>query len=253
MTNHNAVSEDGMLRVTSPMMGYALHATDGEFGSVKDLLFDDEAWVVRYLVADTRKWLPGRKVLIPPTMAGPPDWEKRLVPVQMSKQEIEDAPPLAEDRPVSRQYEIALYQHHGWPMYWGSRETMGVWPMFMTEHGASFDEPEGDEHLRSVRETTGYHIAARDGEIGHVEDFIVNDHEWWLNYLVVDTRNWLPGRKVIVSPAWVESFDWSKRQVHVDLTKDSIANAPEFDPNLPINRAYEERLYDFYGRPRYWR
>ncbi len=113
------------------------------------------------------------------------------------------------------------------------------------------EQPE-KSHVRSVKEVTGYHIQATDGEIGHVEEFILDDQAWTLRYLVVDTRNWLPGRKVLVAPAWVTSVNWANRNVGVDLTTGAIKNSPEYDPSAPVNREYEVRLYDFYGRPRYW-
>jgi hypothetical protein len=114
------------------------------------------------------------------------------------------------------------------------------------------EERHSDPHLRSTREVIGYHIQARDGEIGHVDDLIVDDELWYLRYLVIDTRNWLPGRKVLVAPAWAEQVSWIERKVYIDLKRETIKNSPEFDPSMPVNREYEVQLYDYYGRPRYW-
>jgi hypothetical protein len=114
------------------------------------------------------------------------------------------------------------------------------------------EEQDRDPHLRSTKEVIGYHIQAVDGEIGHVEDLIVDDEEWFLRYLVVDTRNWLPGKAVLVAPGWAKRVDWVKRKVHVDLPQEAIRDSPEFDPSRPVNREYEVRLYDYYGRPHYW-
>ncbi|MEW6752318.1 MAG: PRC-barrel domain-containing protein [Candidatus Latescibacterota bacterium] len=111
----------------------------------------------------------------------------------------------------------------------------------------------GDPHLHSTREVDVYHIAARDGETGHVDDFIVEDGSWFVRYLVVDTRNWLPGRKVLVAPAWIDRLEWAEAKVHVDMTRQRVAPSPTYDPAAPVNREYEERLYDYYGRPHYWR
>jgi len=115
-------------------------------------------------------------------------------------------------------------------------------------------EPEdGDPHLRSAGEVTGYRLQARDGEIGHVKDFIVDDRAWNIRYMVVDTRNWLPGsRKVLISPDWITSIDWLERKVAVDLNVKEIKESPEYDPSAPVNREYEARLYNFYGQPKYW-
>ncbi|MFH2000646.1 MAG: PRC-barrel domain-containing protein, partial [Planctomycetota bacterium] len=110
----------------------------------------------------------------------------------------------------------------------------------------------GDDHLRSVHEVTGYHIQTTDDEIGHVEDFIVNDETWIIQYMVVDTRNWLPGKKVLISPAWMDSIDWVERKVSVDLTREQVKDSPEYDPSVPMIREYEVQLYDFYDRSKHW-
>lgn len=85
-----------------------------------------------------------------------------------------------------------------------------------------------------------------------MEDFVVDDETWVIQYIVVDTRNWLPGKKVLVAPAWIEKVEWTESRVYMDLYEETIKNSPEYDPSAPVNREYEERLYDFHGRPKYW-
>jgi hypothetical protein len=156
--------------------------------------------------------------------------------------------------------EMDLHTYYGWTPYWrGGLPTFGLGAAAAAETIAGElqqkdeeDEQESDPHLRSTREVIGYHIQARDGEIGHVEDLIVEDETWFIRYLVIDTRNWLPGRKVLVAPAWAEQISWIHRKVYLDLGRESIKNSPEFDPSIPVNREYEVQLYDFYGRPYYW-
>ncbi len=79
---------------------------------------------------------------------------------------------------------------------------------------------------------------------------MVNDRTWAIEWLVVDTRPWLPGGKVLVSPEWVETVQWAQRRVAIAMTVDQIRNSPKYDPAAPINRDYEARLYDFHGRPK---
>lgn len=245
-----------MLRSVSELTGYVLLARDGEIGRCKDFLFDDRHWTIRYMVADTGKWLPGRRVLVSPLSLGAPDWEEHSFPVHMTKGQVKEAPPLAEDAPVSRRYESKLAAHHGHPLYW-------VGPGLWGPHSSPADlakakrtevpDAAGETaHLRSTKEVIGYHIAAADKDIGHVDDFIADDRAWALRYLVVDTRNWLPGKKVLVAPDWAESVSWTDRKVRVGLTADDVEESPEFDPSQPVNREYEERLYDYYGRPTWW-
>lgn len=250
-----------MLRSMKELEGYTLETTDGEIGRCKDFLFNDRQWVLRYMVADTGKWLPGRKVLISPISLGEPDWLSRRFPVSLTRDQIKGAPGIHSDEPVSRQYEAELFAHLGYLPYWGGSNVWGS--STLPRHLRSLEaadpsgvavavETKGNPDLRSLNEVTGYRIHARDDEVGHVEDLIVDDDQWIIRYLVVDTRNWLRGRKVIIPPHWVARFDWKEKVAHVDLTREQIKHSPEYEPGAPVNRAYENRLYDYYGRPVYW-
>jgi hypothetical protein len=249
-----------MLRTLGEIEGYKLAAADGELGRCSDFLFDDRMWVIRYMVADTRRWLPGRKVLITPILLGEPDWETRRFPIDLTKAEVRNAPALEQDAPVSRQYEVAYFRHHRIPFYWVSD---AAWGAYLTPSAAraaataaAEDDEEqlvdGDPHLRSVNQVTNYLVQASDGEAGAVSDFIVDDVPWIIRYLVVDTGSWLPGRKVLIAPDWVTDVDWMQRELQVNLSREAVRQSPDFDASRPVNREYEERLYDFHGRPRYW-
>jgi uncharacterized protein YrrD len=248
-----------MLRSLKALRGYTVRATDGDIGTVDEFYFDDQSWAIRYLVVDTGNWLVGRKVLIFPASLGPPDWEASVLPVVLSRQQVADSPSIEADQPISRQKEDEFLKYYGWPAPgWTAAPSM-AYPAAMDTIAAieaqadeSAEEDEGDPHLRSMQEVLGYDIQARDGEIGHVDDFIVDDEPWMIRYMVVDTRDWLPGRQVLVSPTWVTQVRWDERAVHVDLSRETIQNSPEFDSSKPVNREYEERLYDYYGRPKYW-
>jgi hypothetical protein len=246
-----------MLRNVNAVLNYVLLAQDGEIGRCNDFLFDDEKWTIRYMVADTRKWLPGRKVLISPLSLGKPDWSNRRFEVELTRRQIKGSPALDEDVPVSRQYELIYGKYYGTPLYWNGANIWGTHPtpsLLRAEQdklATDFEGPE-ENHLRSIKEVTGYHIEATDGEIGHVEDFVVDDEMWVLRYVVVDTRNWLPGRKVLVPPQWATAVDWAEEKLWVDLATDRIKNSPNYDPLAPINRDYERNLHDYYGRPVYW-
>ena len=239
-----------MLRSIDELIGYKIEASDGEMGKVSDFLFDDELWVIRYLVANTGNWLVGRQVLISPAaFYGKPRWESEKFPLILTRQMVEESPDIREDEPVSRQKESEIAAYYNWPAYWYPVPYRSV---NVSAAEKSQDEENGDSHLRSVREVTGYHIEAQDGSIGHVEDFIIDDERWKIMYLVVDTKNWLPGRKVLVSRLWIDEVSWPGSKVRVDLSREVIEKSPEFDPSKPVNREYEEVLYDYYGRPKYW-
>jgi hypothetical protein len=241
-----------MYRSMKEMRGYSLVATDGSLGGLKDTLFDSRFWVVRYLVADTRAWLPGRHVLLSPSAIKEAEWASKTILLALTKKQVEDSPEIDEHLPVSRQREIEVNRYFHWPIYW---EDFGpAQPAVPTEAEAEPVTEEGpDVHLRSAVEVEGYRIAATDGEIGHLEDLIVDDESWRIRYAIIDTRNWLPGRKVLVAPDWIEKISWGGREVEMGLSREQIRESPEYDPASPVNRAYEERLYDFYGRPAYWK
>jgi hypothetical protein len=246
-----------MLRSLNKILGYTIRATDGEIGSAHDFYFDDGEWIVRYLVVDTGGWLSGRRVLISSGEVGRADWKHRLLTVSLTREKVEHSPGVESDLPVSRQEEEVLGHYYDWVPYWGGACGIMGTPVATVPDArilakGTEEDPSGDPHLRSIKEVTGYHILASDGEIGHVDDFIVDTEKWVLRYLLIDTRNWLPGRKVLVAPNWVGRVDWTDRLVNLDLNRQQVEDSPEFDPSLPLNREYEIRLYDYYGRPGYW-
>lgn len=250
-----------MLWHTSAINGYSVAASDGELGTVCDFLFDDSKWSVRWLVIDTGNWLSGRKVLLPPSALGRFNASKRQLSVKLTKQQVKDSPEIDSDRPVSRQKETAVYGYYGWSPYWVSGSYMGGYGFMspgMTSPYLGARQRErvtaefraadhGDVHLRSVKEVTGYHIHARDGEIGHVEDFLVDDADWSIHYLIVDTKNWWPGKKVLVSSRSAGEIDWSEGLVNLDVDRELIRHSPAYDPTMTIDRAYDEKVLSYCG------
>lgn len=246
-----------MLRSMKELRGYKIQTTDDEIGKAHEFYFDDQFWLIRYLVVDTGNWLPGRLVLISPHSLAKPDWAAKIFPVNLSKEQVESSPEIDIAKPVSRQHEVELAKYYNWPPYWSGAEAR-VAGAFAVPPKAEEQQKEekGDPHLRSSREVIGYSIEASDGEIGHVEDFIVDDESWIIRYMIVDTRKWLHwlpgGKKVLIAPAWIKRTDWSESKVRVDLSKEQIKNSPQFDSSAPVNREYEILLHDYYGRPKYW-
>ena len=250
-----------MLRTAGHLKGVTIEAMDGDIGSVQDLYFDDQTWTVRYLVVDTGTWLPGRRVLISPFAFRLVSGASRLR-TSLTKDQVRDSPSIDTDRPVDRQHEIEFSQYYDYPHYWVGPYRWGD-VAYPTLPLTTAPPPEVDEmlarerenmdpNLRSTRDVMGYYIQATDGDLGHVEDFLVDDETWAIRYCVVDTRNWLPGRKVLVSPEWIQRVSWEDSKVYVDLSKRHIEAAPEYDPSVPFVREHEERLYTHLGRANYW-
>lgn len=253
-----------MLRSLKEIFGYHLLAEDGEIGKVKDFYFDGKEWSIDYMIADTGPWILGRKVLISVYDLGNADWMSKKFSVPLTKKQIEESPPIEEDKPVSRQYQNRLHQYYNWMPFW--YYPVGVrgrqLPPF-TSRGYYIPDPVKDDvhvsddhtrdpNLRSADEVFGYHIHAIDAEVGHLADMLLDDQIWMIRYLIVDLGNILPGKKVLLSPTWVEEINHSQQTIKIDLHKSTIEKSPEFDPNQPVNREYEERIYDYYGRPKYW-
>ena len=252
-----------MLRSIKTLMGYAIGATDGEIGKVKDFYFDDQAWAIRYVIVDTGSWLGGREVLISPYGIGTPDLSAQILPVSVSKEQIRNSPAIDTDKPISRQYERSYLGYYGYPYYWGST---GLWGMdgypgsMMTGMGESAyrgylkapSDDNGDPHLRSCEAVKGYHVHASDGDIGHIEGFIVDDYTWSIRYLIVNTSNWWVDHEVLVSPEWIQEISWPESKVITNLDRAAIKASPAYDGTAVLNRDAEVVIYNHYDRNGYW-
>jgi hypothetical protein len=255
-----------MLRNAKTLERFELRARDGVLGHVTDFYFDDEQWTIRYFVVDTGGWLSGRQVLISPRAVHSPEWEKRLLPVDLTQDQVRKAPGLDREQPVTREEELALTQYYNWPAYWAfSGAGYADGGLGMSVPPPTVPDPDvmraarrrversvvAEHHLRSVRDVTGHAIEAVDGALGHVEDFLIDDGRWDIRYLVVDTRNWLPGKKVLVAPEWIHGIGWEEAKVGVDLPREAIEASPPYDAAHPPADDYLHRLHDHYDRPRY--
>jgi sporulation protein YlmC with PRC-barrel domain len=253
-----------MLWNASAITGFGIVETDGELGSVKDLLVDDKDWVVRWLLVDPGHWLPGRKVLLPPSVLGKPDRENRQFPVKLSKQQVKDSPDVDTDLPVSRQSEAQLYEHYDWQPYWdGSFSPTSLIMAVPTDvtmelsHEDWRDQPEGarlpgNPHLRSIAEFAAYDIHATDGEIGGVEDVLIDDNGWTVRYLTIDTGNWWPGERVLIAPRSVLKIDWAAKIIYLNVDRETVKKSPAYDPAITVDGAYDEKhlaYYDAYFMP----
>lgn len=247
-----------MLWKSSAIVGSAIEASDGAIGSITDLLFDDTTWALRWCVVDTGSRLSGRKVLLPPSALGAPDPSRRAFTVDLTRKQVADSPVIDSDAPVSRQLESSVYGYYGWSPYWYpgyGMGMMGAMPIVQSQppgyRADGSDPTSGDPNLRSANEITGYYVRASDDDIGHVEELLVEIESWDIRYFVVDTKNWWPGKKVLVAPQWFKEVTWTDKTVHVNLTRDQVSKSPEYDPSTTADRAYQDRLYQHYGYQRY--
>jgi hypothetical protein len=251
-----------MLKNASNLKGLAIQAKDGELGIVDQFYFDDETWAIRYLTVETGDWLGSRRVLVSPFSVVHTDWKTKRLDVSLTKKQVENSPDVNTHQTVSRQHEAAYLGSLGYPYYWSGPYLWGpaYYPGGLaipksapTEALADRVRREStDSHLRSAEVVTGYHVAATDGEIGHLDGFVLDDQAWAVRYVEVATRNWWPGKKVLISPGWIERVSWKDSKVRVGLSREAIMNGPEYVESQPITREYENQLYSHYGRPPYW-
>jgi hypothetical protein len=254
-----------MLLAISALKGYAIDASDGSIGAVSDFLFDDKTWKLRWLVVDVGSWLVGRTVLIHPSAIARADHERRALVVTLTKAKIEASPATREDEPVSRQIEFNLHSYYGWDPLWAGNSYFGGGAMAspllsppLTDGfspgeaaGIGADAYEGDPHLRSIAAVTGYHLHATDGAIGHLENCLVDDQSWTVQYLVADTRDWWPGKHVLLSPHAVQDISYLERKIRLAVSRDQVIASPPWDPATTIERTYQERLHKHYAWPAY--
>jgi hypothetical protein len=249
-----------MLRHASDLKGYGVNATDGPIGSIVDFLFDDATWLVRWFVVDTGAFMIGRKVLLPPSALSHTNHIGGELAVKLTKQQVKDSPDISADQPVSRVMETNLYDFYGWSPYWSTGFYMGgygypVGTGPLRDGLAAHDREDaadgvvkGDPHLRSIRQVNGYHIHARDGAIGHVADFLVEDGDWSIRYLIVETGNWWPAKKVLISPRSIQGTDWLTRVVNLDVLREQVRGSPAYDGSEAVDRAYEYAFHGYYDR-----
>jgi len=234
-----------MLRSIKQLYGKALGTAEGDIGRVKYFYFNDQHWVVRYVIADTGSWLSGRLVLVSPHAFGNFHQDGDSLLVNLSRKQIENGPAIDSHKPVSRQYEEEYYRYYGWPVYWNGSGMwgMGVAPsnylMPNQQEVGGNDHDRDDPHLRSTQALEGYHIQTSEGAIGHVTDFMMDDKSWEIRHLVVETGHWLSGKEIAISPKQIERISYEESKLFVKITKEDILEAPEYHVR-PLDAAYQD-------------
>lgn len=233
-----------MLHSARSLTGFAVHGTDGEVGRVDDVYFDDERWVVRYVVVDTGGWLSGRKVLLSPLSFQRLDRDGKTLMVNLTRDRIRASPGIDTHEPVSRRQESELFRHYDYPYYWAGPYAWGFSVSPVALDPANLDNRERaevreqaesgeDRHLRSCSEVKGYAIHARDATLGHLEDLLFDEQDWSIRMVVIDPRDWWPGKHVLVAPDRIADVDWTDKSVTVAMRRAEIESSPAYDPDHP--------------------
>jgi hypothetical protein len=209
-----------MRHCINEIIGYKLIATDGEVGKCDDFLFEEQPWIVRYMVADIGGFIHRHKVLIPFIELEKPDRSAQLFHLDLTKEQIEKCPLLSEGESASQQYERISHLYFGWPSHWVEDDlenTLSTTSGVIRKSEDAQDSDDKESSLRSINEVTGYHVNAIDGKAGKVSDFIVDDNIWAIRFLVVDIQNSVNDKKVLLAPDWVNTVDWLNRIINIDL------------------------------------
>ncbi|MFA9379209.1 MAG: PRC-barrel domain-containing protein [Lachnotalea sp.] len=258
-----------MLNKAKVLKNYKLNSLDGEIGKVKGFYFEDQSWFLKYLIVNTGNWLINRQVLILPSSIISINKEEEYITTNLTKDQIENSPSLDSDKPVSLQFQEKFYGYYGLPIfamgigngggyrfgYGGGGRVVPCEALPSNEDNIiqhNIEENNWDPHLRSTQTVSGYTIDAIDDKIGHVDDFIIDDENWKIQYIEIDTKNWIPGKKILISPNWIENVNWGDSKVSVNLYCEEIRQSPEYTNEAIIDRDYEIRLHQHYKRKAYW-
>jgi uncharacterized protein YrrD len=246
-----------MFEFASTLRGYAIEASDGGIGTIADVLFDDRTWRMRWLVVDTGNWLTGRMVLLHPQSLGRADYERRQLCVALTRAQVEGGPELSEHEPVSMQMERHLYDYYGWEPV-AMEGGFGINPIAskfsappLVAPAADTAAPAGecDPHLRSLEAINHSHILGVDGALGKVEDLVIDEANWVVPYLVVDTGRWWSGKHVLVSRHAVQEISWAEREIRAGISRAQVKASPPWSALGDIDKDYEKDLHDHYDWP----
>ncbi len=217
-----------MLHSIQQRYGEKLRATDGEIGHVRDFYLDDKDWSVRYLVADTGGWLPGRLVLISPLALGHLYPNGKVLIVNLTRRQIEKSPSIDEHKPVSRQHEEEYHRHYGYPYYAQSWPLWGLagYPVIVPPpRETDLKQRVPDSHLRSTRAIAGYSVEASNGGIGQVADFMIDWRTWMIREIVVECGHWYSGNKIAIPTDKVSRISYDDSAIYVDSSKNALMKA----------------------------
>lgn len=228
-----------MERNINSLINYSIEAKDGLIGEMKEFYFDDKEWKIRYLIVKTGNWLSDRKVLIPLDAILKKTWKNGVFPLSLTKDQVKHSPDIDTDQPVSRQQEVQLYGHYQWQNYWGGGfygggSLGGGMPLpvvdneVLTESDKKKKHTNDDIHLRSTETVTNYHVHATNGDIGHVNDFIIDDETWEIKFIVVDTHNWFGGKKVLIKVEDIVKIDWMEEKIFLDVSTSDVEKSMLF-------------------------
>lgn len=249
-----------MLHSYNDLKTFAIRAVDDRSSKVDDIYFDDSDWHIRYLVAQSGFLLTAHQGLVGARLLDAPDVTKREIPVNLTEEELKSADSPETDPPVSEQDRSTDAHDPGlWPSFlvgtgapYSPDVAMDQLGLDRSEQSAGTADRRGDPHLRSMAEILDYSVETRDGEVGSVIDFLIEADGWQLRFLAIDTGNWLPGRRVVVTTDWITDVDAVDRKIHVDVDQQTLKDAPRLRSIEDLHLSDAKEAIDRYGHVGYW-
>ncbi|ADO78022.1 PRC-barrel domain-containing protein [Halanaerobium praevalens] len=260
-----------MLRKLHDLKGFTVQGKKEKLGEIDDFYFDQDHLVLRYLVLDTGSWLKHETNLISTHSVLEINFDQKMVKVDIEKSQLEDSPSLAKNKPISQLEEKRIVEYFDWPGYWSEhhasdsefihaglqqrKKLLDIKALDAEKAAEKNAAAEKQSNLRSLEEVTGYKIHAQDEKFGHLEDIFVDEENWLIRYFLIDTKDHIPGKSVLIAPEWIDSISWQGAEIFVDKDKKEIENAPEYEQPADqklISRGYEDLLYDHYNHHKYW-
>jgi len=249
-----------MLRLVSTLIDYEVEASDGSIGIVRDILFDDITWKLRWLAVDTGDWLTRRHVLFHPSSINLFDTGGKFLQVRLARNLINAAPSLKKGQPVTLDFEARMFAYYDIDQNWqssifGERQTQGGLergPLFNPASPVTTPDGNGcDPHLCSFKTVNGYHNEAKDGPIGHLHDAVIDTTDWLIHYLVVAMGTWGSSSRVLISPHAVQHIDPATETVQLDLVQQQVLSSPPWESNILTDDSYLASIHEHYGWPPY--
>lgn len=244
-----------MLRRLKDLLDRPVSAEDGEIGVTKGFFFDDRQWVVRYVIVETPSKPHLRETIISTAALKNLDWESGKISTDLWLAQVWNGPGVDLESPPDIAQEERIARYYGWPVYWNALGTEVHRPTVMPSGGrAMVVERESTLHaLRSTRGMVYFGVRTIDGEIGEITDFLADEASWKIRYFEVDSCDFMNGRRVLLSPDWADAVEWHNHTVEMPLSKSTVKESPAYDPASPVTRDYENKLFDHYKMPKYWR
>lgn len=266
-----------MLISLKQLTDFELYSVDGKAGRINDTLFDRKDWSLKYIVDKSSKLL-SREIAVSYEAIAEINWQARKVYLRYSQEQIRQSPSVKakkslNDPPKAFRRQPVQVFHYDWVMnreetynneFTGTQEEAGSAVISdsgdYTNHsgtgGARYvvqDEEYGTPVLQSTDKAIGLKISTKTGDLGVVEDFIVDDSNWLIQFMIIATQKNLRGKRILVAPEAISWINWKQKHITVDLDKEKLAGCPNFNLLFPLVNDSKKMLYEQYECLQFWK